>query len=454
MLTLMTIACQQEQPASDPDTPPNIIFLLTDDQRADALSIAGHPILKTPNLDALARDGVWFKNAYVTTSICCVSRASILSGQYMSRHGIDDFATSFGPEELSNTYPMLLKQNGYTTGFIGKYGVGKTTEQPATMYDYWNCSKTSQPRYEMEDEDGNYLHHTDKVDQNIQEFLTKFGGKDQPFCLSVSFKAPHVEDSDPRQFIPNPRYDDRYVDDVVIPSDKTDPKYWEAFPDFFRTDENIARVRWKMRYDGDELFQRSVKNYYRLITGVDDVVGNMVARLKEMDLDKNTVIVFMGDNGFYLGEYGLAGKWYGHEESIRVPLIVYDPRLPKEQKGQQNQAIALNIDIAPTILSLANITPPSGTQGINLYDLIAGKEVSRNEFFYEHTFYGSPQIPVVEGVVSKESKYMVYTEHGYEEMYDLTTDPSEKVNLAQDPRQADRLAVMQAKYKDWKEKVK
>src|SRR5690606_31820870 len=161
-------------------------------------------------------------------------------------------------------------------------------------------------------------------------FLSQYGMKEAPFCLSVSYKAPHVQDGDPRQFIINPRYKDYYAEDDVPVPEKTDSKNWNEFHELFQTVENIARERGMSRLEGNEMFQISVKNYYRLITGVDDVVGKMVSQLEELGIKDNTIIIFMGDNGFYLGEYGLAGKWYGHEESIKVPLILYDPRIPKD----------------------------------------------------------------------------------------------------------------------------
>lgn len=441
------------QETSLPIDKPNIIFLLTDDQRWDAMGAMGNDIIQTPHLDKLANDGILFKNAYVTTSICAVSRASILTGQYESRHKINDFTTSMTQEALEQTYPLLLRKAGYKTGFIGKYGVGKPADQPKEHYDFWACSDKGQPDYELTDENGNYLHHTDKVGQDISRFLNQYGNQ-EPFCLSVSFKAPHVQDGDPRQFIIQPRYKE-YYNNVSIPVPETaDPKYWSNFPDFFRTDENIGRERWKLRFANPEMYQESVKNYYRLITGVDDVVGNMVEKLKEMNLAENTIIIFMGDNGFYLGEHGLAGKWYGHEESIRVPLVVYDPRQPEKFKGIIPEQIVLNIDIAPTILSFAGIEVPQAMQGEDLIKVASNAIPEREEFFYEHTFMGSPKIPKVEGVVRKDMKYMKFIEHDYEELYDLKSDYQEKHNLANDPAYQDKLNNMRGKYQTLKKRAK
>jgi len=433
--------------------PPNIIFLLTDDQRWDALGAMGNNTIQTPHLDKLAEAGILFKNAYVTTSICATSRASILSGQYMSRHRIEDFKTSFDSAALHHTYPILLKNAGYKIGFIGKYGVGHVDHQPGSYYDFWSVSEKGQPDYEMEDEDGNYLHHTQKVNNDIQRFLNKYSDQ-SPFCLSVSFKAPHVQGRDPRQFIPDPRYMDLYQNDS-IPLPKTAAnQYWEMHPDFFRTEENIGRERWHLRFDTPEKYQESVKNYYRLITGVDEVVGDMVRTLEEKGLNENTVIMFMGDNGFFLGEHGLAGKWYGYEESVRVPLIMHYPGLKKEHRGLRAELMALNIDIAPTILSIAGQEVPANMQGRDLLSMIDKPGLRRQQFFYEHTFWGSPRIPKQEGLVTANLKYMLFTEHNYEQLFDLRNDPHEIDNLVNDPDYQDKLNEMRRSYQQMKEEVK
>ena len=453
ILMLCCISCVQEKKKNPASDKPNIIFLLTDDQRWDALGAMGNELIRTPNLDKLARQGVMFRNGYVTTSICCVSRASILTGQYASRHKIEDFGTSLAPEALEKTYPLLLQKNGYHIGFAGKYGVGNPENQPKDRYDFWAGSNRHQPRYELTDEQGNYLHYTDKLGQDIQRFLQQYGDKG-PFCLSVSFKAPHVQDGDPRQFVVNPRYEDYYKDTTIPLPETADPMYWNSFPDFFRTDENIARERWKLRFATPEMYQESLRNYYRLIAGVDDVVKNMMETLQEKGLADNTVIIFTGDNGFYLGEHGLAGKWYGHEPSIRVPLFIHDPRQDKTRRGKSSTHIALNIDIAPTILSLAGINIPAEMQGIDLMHLAAGKIPPRQDFFYEHTYLGSPRIPMVKGVVTTGLKYMIYPEHDYEELFDIANDPLETTNQANNPVYAPRLQELRARYEVLKQEAR
>lgn len=452
IVCLLLLACSTKEQV--PQQRPNIIFLLTDDQRWDAMGAMGNPIIQTPEMDKLARQGIMFRNAYVTTSICAVSRASILSGQYMRRHGVADFGTFFSPEAWQNTYPMLMRKAGYYTGFIGKFGVGRKETMPAEDFDYWQ-GIPGQPWYEQEDENGNYKHLTSILGDQSLEFL-KGAPKDKPFCLSVSFKAPHVQDSDPRQFLYDSAYIDLFANTEMPLPETADPKYWNQFPDFFRTDTNEARRRWRMRFETPELFQASVKGYYRLIYGVDVVIGRMRKKLEEIGQNENTIIVLMGDNGFYLSEHGLAGKWYGHEESIRVPLVIYDPRRPANKRGLEPQQLALNIDIAPTLLAYAGIDPPAAAQGRNLLDVVDGKTSDwRSDFYYEHLFGYRGKIPQVEGVVSDSWKYMrfIQPDPPYEELYDIPNDPKEKMNLASDPQHSAMLEKMRSRYEELKKEV-
>jgi len=431
---------------------PNIIFILTDDQRWDALGAMGNSIIKTPNMDRLANTGVLFKNAYVTTSICCVSRASLLTGQYQSRHHINDFNTDLTAAALKNSYPALLKNAGYTMGFIGKFGVG--SHPPEQLFDFWVNTEAGglmQPNYITTDKNGNEIHDTDTISHAINLFLKKFGNN-KPFCLSVSFKAPHEQDGNPPTYIVQPGYKDLY-NDVVIPEPVTaDPRYWQLLPKFFRTDTNFARARWKGLFGTPELYQKNVKNYYRLITGVDAAVGSMMKQLEELGIAKNTIIIIMGDNGMFLGEHGMEGKWYGYEESIRVPLIIYDPNVPDKIKQYKAQQIALNIDIAPTILSMAGVVAPKEMQGVDLINLVENKIPERKDFFYQYYFLGGAELPREEGVVTKDFKYMNYIEHNYEELFDIAHDPHETDNLVSNPEYKKKLDELRMRYKELKNK--
>jgi arylsulfatase A-like enzyme len=429
---------------------PNIIFLLTDDHRADAMGCAGNPIIQTPNMDALAATGVRFTNAFVTTSICASSRASIFTGQWTRRHGIINFRTHFSEEVLAQTYPMLLSQAGYRIGFIGKYGVGAKKDLPIDKYDYWK-GFPGQGRYENKDEEGNYKHLTQIMGEQAIEFLNGCS-QDRPFCLSVSFKAPHVQDSDPRQFIYDRAYSELYKD-VTIPTPETaHPRYFDALPEFLRTSE--ARRRWKMRFPNPEKFQESVKGYYRLITGVDVVIGKIRDQLKQLNFNDNTVIMLIGDNGFYLGEYGLAGKWFPHELSIRVPLVVFDPMANSKRRGVTLEQMALNVDIAPTILELARLRVPRQMQGRSLLPLLKGRKPRwRTDFFYEHPFVHKT-IARTEALRTQRFKYARYIDFDYEELYDLENDPTETINLAKDEKYQKTLISLRKRCDDLANKAK
>lgn len=422
---------------------PNVIFLLTDDQRWDAVGCMGNPIIQTPNMDRLAEKGVLFESNFVTTSICAASRASIFAGQYTRRHGIIDFKTDFSPSALKQTYPLMMRMAGYRIGFIGKWGVGNNL--PEKEFDYFR-GFPGQGRY-FHKENGKQVHLTSIMGRQTIEFLNGCS-ENQPFCLSVSFKAPHVQDEDPRQFLYDPTYENLYKN-VTIPVPRTaHPRYFEALPEYIRNSE--ARRRWEIRFSTPEKFQQSVKGYYRLIYGVDVVLGRIMAALKELKFEDNTIIILTGDNGFYLGEHGLAGKWFMHEESIRTPLIVYDHRLPASLQGRRRQEIVLNIDLAPTIIDLVGLDIPVPMQGRTLRGLIYGEEEPwRNDFFYEHLFE-HPTIPKSEGIRNERWKYVRYVDRhpAHEELYDLENDPHEEHNIAMIK---DNSEILNSLRKRWRE---
>ncbi len=427
---------------------PNIVFLLTDDQRADTLGCMGNKLIRTPNIDRLANCGVTFDNAFVTTAICMTSRASILTGQYAARHGIWDFRTSFTPEQLAATYPALLKAAGYHVGFIGKWGVG---DPPRDAFNY-DRMFPGQGNYLVK-HDGRQIHLTRLMGDQAMEFIST-APADRPFALSISFKAPHVQDSvsvNDQPFRYDPAHEPWY-EEVTIPQPKlAASQYHDRLPDFLQNSEN--RARWAARFWGPARYQECVKAYYRLITEVDDEVGRIVNELEKRNVADNTVIIFTSDHGFYLGEYGFAGKWFAHDVSIRVPLIVADPRLPASRAGARLDAPVLNIDLAPTILALAGITAPERMQGSNLMPLVAGnKPPWRSEFFYEHHF-AHPRIPPSEAVRTPRWKYMRFTDSQplYEELYDLAADPLEEFNLAGTPKHADTLAELRGKWQALRE---
>ncbi|WDI42959.1 sulfatase family protein [Bremerella sp. P1] len=428
------LTCWQDASAADR---PNLIFLLTDDQRWDALGCMGNPVIKTPNIDRLAEEGVVFENAFATTAICATSRASFITGQYARRHGIVDFRAVLTPEAFSQTFPALLRANGYQTAFIGKWGVGN--QLPADQYDYWK-GFSGQGKYFV---DGR-PHMTKHLEDQTLEFLDTCS-PEKPFCLQVSFKAAHCQDGPGWQFQHAPKYAEYYEDDTIVPAETANDEHYQKLPKQLQGGE--SRVRWHRRFDGDEMVQKNIKDYYRLLTGVDDFVGAMVAKLQEKKLADNTVILFTSDHGFFLGEHGLSGKWLMYEESIRIPMIVFDPRLPKNKRGQRREEMVLNIDVAPTLLDLAGIEPSSVMQGQSMKGLVEGNQSSgwRTEFLYEHLFPHAT-IPQSEGVREDRWKYVFYpkSEPKLEQLFDLQQDPHEVNNLADDPKHTDKLKAMQA----------
>jgi arylsulfatase A-like enzyme len=416
--------------AAAQETPrrPNIIVLLADDLRADVLGCYGDRLAQTPHLDALAKRGVRFRNFFVTTSICAVSRASIFTGQYARRHKINDFATSLTPQQFAQSYTGLLKAAGYRLGFIGKYGVGnKMPEQ--TQFDYWRGFPGQGKYFDA----GTPLHMNRRMGDQAIEFL-KGCDKKTPFCLSLSFKCPHAQDGAPREFPPDPQ-DEKLFVGVTFPIPKTAAeKYFLALPEAAQKSE--GRKRWARRFDTPQKHQEIVRDYYRLVTGMDREIGRIVAMLQELGLAENTVIVFSADNGFFFGERGMADKWFMYEESIRVPAIIFDPRLPGRRNGVAEQ-LTLNIDLAPTVLDCAGLKVPEAMQGKSLLPLLKGENPDwRHDFFYEHHTLPA-RIPPSEGVRTTRWTYLrwVGMEPAVEELYDLASDPHQERNLADDPEQ-------------------
>jgi arylsulfatase A-like enzyme len=426
---------------------PNIIILLTDDQRWDTLGCMGNPVIRTPNLDRLATDGVLFLNNFCTTSICMASRASIFTGLYKRSHKVDTFEQPLAEPLFAKSYPALVRTAGYRTGFIGKWGLGGAL--PESAFDYFD-GFPGQGKY-FHEQDGTVVHLTKLMTGRAVEFLEGCS-REQPFCLSVSFKAPHVQDNDPRQFLYDPAFEDLYRD-VMIPTPKTAAQeYYEALPEFLKNTE--GRRRWQRRFATPEQFQSSLKGYYRLVSGVDLAVGRIRATLEELGLNENTVILFTSDNGFFLGERGLAGKWLMYEESIRTPLIIHDARLPATMRGRRLTEMVLNIDVAPTVLDLAGIDIPPGVQGRSLVPLVTGRTVPwRTDWFYEHDFGTEELFPAVEGIRTERWKYARYVRRDpvLEQLYDLTNDPHEEHDLAGQEQHKDVLERLRNHWATWRD---
>jgi len=420
---------------------PNILFLLVDDQRDDTLGCAGHPILKTPHVDSLAERGVRFRNMFVTTSICAASRASILTGLHERTHRYTFGTPPIRKKHSDASYPVLLRQAGYHTGLIGKFGVNVERGVKKQMFDYFR--PLHRHPYFKKQPDGSRRHITELCGDRAAEFLcTRPKGK--PFCLSISFNAVHAEDSDKKDHYPWPKAVDGMYEDVKVPPPRlSDPKIFEKQPEFLKRSLNRQRYFW--RWDTPEKYQKNMRAYFRMISGVDRVVGRILRELENQGVADNTVIVYTGDNGYYMGDRGFAGKWSHYEESLRVPLIVYDPRLPEGRRGRVVDATALNVDLPATMLQWAGLAVPEHYTGRSLVPVIRDGPSSdwRTDFFCEHLM-DHAAIPKWEGVRGRRYVYARYFEQKpvYEFLHDLETDPDEVQNFAEVPAYASALAAM------------
>jgi len=432
------------------DSRPNILLLYADDQRNHTLGCAGHPIVQTPNIDRLAEQGVRFENAFVSTSTCWVGRACLFSGCYERKHLYRATPGPLNPDLCESSYFAVLKQAGYRTGHLGKEHVGISTESAAGMFDVRR--KLGRNPYFKKQPDGSERHETQILGDWGIEFL-KEQPKDQPFCLQISFNATHAEDRDKRPGIghyPWPKVTDGMYEDQKMPLPPlNDPAIYEAQPDFLKQSINRARYFW--RWDTPEKYQTNMRAYFRMISGIDHVVGRLVAQLEEQGLADYTVIIYTADNGYYLGDRGFAGKWTHYEQSLRVPLIVHDPRLPEAERGRVLSQLALNSDLASTMISLAGLPVPDAHTGRSLAPLLEGKAVAdwRTDFLCE--FLAVPgTIPRWEGVRDTDWVYARYYVNGadkppFEFLHDLENDPHQLTNLAMSEENAPALKRMQAR---------
>lgn len=424
---------------------PNIVFIYTDDQPQSALGCMGNKAISTPHMDRLAADGVLFDHMFVTTSICAVSRASLLTGQHMARHGINSFEKPLTTEQWQQTYPVLLRAAGYRTAFLGKLAVGspKTAPKelclPADKFDLWYGF----PQQFNFNQSGRYV--TTLMEEKAVNFLRE-QPKDKPFLLILALKEPHtpfdMEDPEMAATLaqgPIPR-----------PATLTAEAFGNL-PVAIRDSRNSVTPGPEF-LKNDDKYQKEIATTYRYIHRADITVGRIMAALKEQGFDQNTVVIFSSDNGSMDGAHRLVGKWNMYEESIAVPLIIRDPRMPAALHGRRSQ-MALNIDLAPTMLALAGVPAPPTMQGTDLQVLLKDPSAKgREDWYYEHDIVGLDNskgrpLPRCEGVRSERWKYIRYkdTNPVQEELFDLQKDPREEENLAKDATHVATLAQMSAR---------
>jgi len=449
--------------------PMNIIFILSDDHRYDFMGFLNTvPGLQTPGMDRMAREGAYMKNAFVTTSLCSPSRASILTGQYAHTHTVVDNSAPL-PENLK-FYPQYMQQKGYKTAFMGKWHMGNTGDKPQPGFDEW-VSFEGQGKYYGNTLNVNGKHVTLDKDNYITDELTNRAVdwmnsvKSKPFCLYLSHKGVHAE------FQPAPRHKGKYKDlEIVSPpsmyltatdSSKvygtvTAPKTkvnYKDIPEWVRK----QRYSWHgvdYMYDGAIPFDEFYHLYLETLQAVDESIEKVMDWVEQNGLKENTMIVYMGDNGFQFGEHGLIDKRNAYEASMKVPLLVWAPGMVKA--GSVVEKMVLNIDLAPTFLELAGIPEPSQMQGTSFVPLLKGEDIPwRDKVFYEYYWEQAfPQTPTTFAVRGDRYKYIAYNGvWDINELYDLQEDPYEMNNLIRDSSYDKIGLALRNELNEWLEKT-
>ena len=438
LLVLPTSAVNQRPSTALTGSRPNIVFILIDDLRWDELGCVGHPYIKTPQIDRIAKEGALFRNAFMTTPLCSPSRASFLTGQYAHTHGITDNVDRSVASHRLVTFPALLHRSGYETAFIGKWHMGND-DTPRPGFDRWVSFKGQGTYINPEiNEDGKMVkrpgYTTDILSGYAVEFIRQ--QHDKPYLVYLAHKAIHPEVTqnndgsinleDAERFLPAERHQNAYVG-VKIPRRPNYGRPPEGKPALQRQIGNLPPLGPRTVTPDESILGRQ-----RTIPAIDEGVGEILKALKETGQLDNTIIVFTSDNGYFYGEHGLnAERRLAYEESIRMPLLVRYPKLIKP--GTVRDEFALNIDLAPTLLSLAGVPVPRDMQGSSLLRLLKGERIAwRNSFLIE--YYSDKVFPRItqmgyKAVRNNRWKYIHYLElRGMDELYNLKTDPYEMQN--------------------------
>ncbi|MFR9651398.1 MAG: sulfatase-like hydrolase/transferase [Rikenellaceae bacterium] len=456
-LALGAVALIAASCASEAEQPrPNILVLMTDDQSYSTIHAMGNDQVVTPNLDALVKEGVTFNRHYATTSISMASRACLMSGMYEYHNGCNFMRGAQKEAVFAQSYPVLMRNDGYYTAFGGKFGF-PVSDEPITGKAIFNVDDYLPiEQFDGWAGQGHHIHFATNTNTFIARYAEEHPhltsalgafGKEQivaakelrkPFCISIYFKAPHGT------FTPDPRYDHIYRDTVF----RQPANYGEEFGRQLAMQPKLGRqhMEYFSYYHAD--YQNTARRINTLVYGVDVVVGELRKQLKECGVDDNTIIIFTSDNGYSLGEKSLGGKVLPYEETSRVPLIIYDPR-NKSNSGKQSDAVAGNVDITATILDYAGIERPKQMDGVSLRDIVESPESGRvREFLPLMNTWGNPQI-ISLSVVTDEWKYIYYP-------YGEAIDPAEELfnvndifelkNLAHDPAYAAVMAQMRGYY--------
>jgi arylsulfatase A-like enzyme len=428
-----------------PEKPRNVIFVLVDDLRYDGMGFL-QPQLKTPNIDRMRREGTYFSNAVVTSSLCSPSRATILTGQTARNHGVVDNNNS--SEEGLTFFPAYLRQRGYQTAFIGKWHMGNDTDGPRPGFDKWVSFKGQGNYWPIKGDtaglnvDGRPVaqkgYITDELTDYALGWLDKERDPSKPFFLYLSHKAVH---SDP---IPAPRHLHQYDKArFTLPASAANtPENYKGKPMWVYNQRNT----WHgidFFYNSDVPMTEYLKYYYGTLSSVDDSLGRVMDYLRKSGLDKDTLVVFTSDNGYQIGEHGLIDKRNAYQASVRVPLLVWEPGTVPA--NATNTGRIRNLDFAPTFLDIAGAARPEQFEGVSAWPLINGTVAAKDwqapDFTYEYYWEWSfPMTPGTFAIQRGDLKYIQYYGiYDTDELYDLAKDPDEMRNLIDDP------AYLQAK---------
>ena len=415
---------------------PNIVFLLADDQCTYSVGCYGNPDVKTPNIDMLARQGMMFDNHYDTTAICMASRANIMTGKYEYKTGCNFEHGPLMRNNWNQTYPVLLQKAGYLTAFAGKFGfvVADQPRQkgvlPEQEFDAWGGGP-GQTHFEtrknpsMAKYADKFPHSTRAYGAFGRDFISSSAKTGKPFCLSISFKAPH------RPVTPDPIFDAVYDGVEFTKPANYGREYGEHFSQQSRMGRQYTRFHeWKYSTD----YTAVMAKYHQQIFAIDVAVDMIRQSLKKNNVADNTVIIYTSDNGFLCGSHGYGSKVLPYEESTRVPLIVYDPRHANSGKNIRCQALTGNVDFAPTILEIAGLTPPESMDGKSLVGLYNDPDDEIHEQLPLINVWGPSKAHSL-SVVTRDWKYIYwpYAEGDFrptEELYHTAKDPLELKNLA------------------------
>lgn len=456
---------------------PNILFIFTDDHAPHAISAYGSVINQTPNIDRIANEGMIFHNSFCTNSICCPSRAVILSGKHSHLNGVLTNRDTFDGSQT--TFPKLLQDSGYQTALVGKWHL----KSDPTGFDFWKVLYGQGPYYNpaLKTPGGREEHigyTTEIITDEALGWLQTGRDRDKPFMMMLQHKAPH------RNWQPGPDQLTMYDDEVIPEPPDLFDDYEERTsaaktqemtiaehmnegdlklkPPGNLTDEQLKL--WNAAYEpkneafreaeleGDELvrwkYQRYVKDYLRCIASVDEQVGRVLDYLDDSGLAEDTVVIYSSDQGFYLGDHGWFDKRWMYEESLKMPFVIRWPGVI--EPGSENHDLIQNLDYAQTFLDIAGIDAPSGMQGKSLVPLMMGKKPLnwRDAIYYHyHEYPGAHSVRKHYGVRTDRYKLIYYYEIDEWELFDLARDPHELNNIIDNPMYEDVVAEMKSELK-------